>query len=73
MASVVIAHCGEFVAERALYLMLAPSRGREANGQQDLLMRRTDICLIELHRVFEFTYPVSRHRAYALGCLHVPN
>ena len=73
MASVAIAHCGEFVAERALYLRLAPSRGREANGQKDLLMRHTDIRLIELQRVCEFACPVLRHRAYAFGSLHLPN
>ena len=29
--------------------------------------------LIKLHRLFEFTRPVFRHRAYAFGCLHLPD
>jgi hypothetical protein len=30
-----------------------------------------EIRLIKLHRFFEFTRPVLRHRAYAFGCLHL--
>jgi hypothetical protein len=29
--------------------------------------------LIELHRLFEFVRPVFRHRAYAFGCLDLPD
>ena len=29
--------------------------------------------LIELHRLFEFVRPVFCHRAYAFGCLHLPD
>jgi hypothetical protein len=29
--------------------------------------------LIEIHRLFEFVRPVFRHRAYAFGCLDLPD
>jgi hypothetical protein len=42
-------------------------------GLKRCLMGCCDIRLIKLHRFFEFTRPVLRHRAYAFGSLHLPD